>query len=398
MPEGDGADAEGPLQVGGALTEDIERWLADEPVSAWPEPFWVRWRRWLVRHRSLVAGAMAVIGVAFLALVANAFLQQRANRNLRMANQRVEHARDNAEARFDLALHAAGLFQQAVEESQEVRKLAPLRGKLLRAPLNFYRNLRDDIQASGDTRPKTIAALAEANFRLALLTGKIDSQANAIRSYDEATTLLGRLAAEHPDVVMFRTYLAQSYINLGELRRAAGLLDEARTSFERAGDVLKAIARDDPASINHFILLGSTYINLGTVDRIAGKLDEARARFEQARDVLKGLANDHPEAPECRSELARVHEHFGLFHYASGRKAEAMASYEQAWSIREGLLRDDPANTEYRVGLAGVSYDLGNLCLAYPPFDPRANFERRATSWRSWSTTTQPFLNTGRNW
>src|SRR5262249_56675077 len=37
------------------LAEDIERWMADEPVSTWPEPLSRRARRWGRRHRT--AGA-----------------------------------------------------------------------------------------------------------------------------------------------------------------------------------------------------------------------------------------------------------------------------------------------------------------------------------------------------
>ena len=37
-----------------ALADDIEHWLADEPVSAWPEPMTVKLRRFVTRHRVMV--------------------------------------------------------------------------------------------------------------------------------------------------------------------------------------------------------------------------------------------------------------------------------------------------------------------------------------------------------
>ena len=37
-----------------ALADDIEHWLADEPVSAWQEPVLVRTGRGIRRHRTLV--------------------------------------------------------------------------------------------------------------------------------------------------------------------------------------------------------------------------------------------------------------------------------------------------------------------------------------------------------
>jgi tetratricopeptide (TPR) repeat protein len=44
-----------------ALAEDVQRWLADEPVSAYPEPWSVRAGRWLRRHKTLAASTAAVL-------------------------------------------------------------------------------------------------------------------------------------------------------------------------------------------------------------------------------------------------------------------------------------------------------------------------------------------------
>src|SRR5262249_5830743 len=47
-----------------ALAEDVRRWLADEPVSAWREPWTMRARRWVRRHRVLTASTTAALLVA----------------------------------------------------------------------------------------------------------------------------------------------------------------------------------------------------------------------------------------------------------------------------------------------------------------------------------------------
>jgi len=52
-----------------ALADEIEHWLADEPVVAWKEPWLVRARRWVNRHRTPVAATAAGLAVAALALV-----------------------------------------------------------------------------------------------------------------------------------------------------------------------------------------------------------------------------------------------------------------------------------------------------------------------------------------
>ena len=40
------------------LADDIEHWLADEPVSAWTEPWTVKTRRWL----GITASVLGLIG------------------------------------------------------------------------------------------------------------------------------------------------------------------------------------------------------------------------------------------------------------------------------------------------------------------------------------------------
>jgi serine/threonine-protein kinase len=50
------------------LAADVERWLADEPVAAYPEPFRLRAGRWLRRHQTLVTGMVPALVVGLLLL------------------------------------------------------------------------------------------------------------------------------------------------------------------------------------------------------------------------------------------------------------------------------------------------------------------------------------------
>src|SRR5262245_61320661 len=64
------------------LAADVEQWLADEPVSAYGEPWWTRTGRWLRRHRPLVAGAAALLLVAIPLLLALAINREQARREI----------------------------------------------------------------------------------------------------------------------------------------------------------------------------------------------------------------------------------------------------------------------------------------------------------------------------
>jgi hypothetical protein len=90
-----------------ALAEDVERWMADEPVSAWREPSSRRVRRWARRNRTAVVAALVALGAGVVGLGAVAGVQAWANNALRKANdatrQALAEARDAKQA-TDIAL------------------------------------------------------------------------------------------------------------------------------------------------------------------------------------------------------------------------------------------------------------------------------------------------------
>src|SRR5207253_6594288 len=82
------------------LATDVERWLADEPVSAWREPWLMRLRRWARRHRTTVtAGAVLCLTAVVILSISYWLLAQE--------QSRTEQAiRDRALAQVDALLEA----------------------------------------------------------------------------------------------------------------------------------------------------------------------------------------------------------------------------------------------------------------------------------------------------
>jgi serine/threonine protein kinase len=62
-----------------ALAEDLERWMADEPVTAWPEPLTRRIRRWARHNRTIVTAAAVLLVSAVAGLSVGTVLLGRAN-------------------------------------------------------------------------------------------------------------------------------------------------------------------------------------------------------------------------------------------------------------------------------------------------------------------------------
>jgi tetratricopeptide (TPR) repeat protein len=101
------------------LSDDLEKWLAGEAVSAYREPWIDRVRRWLSRHRTLVAATGVGIGIALMSLGGIVILLSGANRRLSDANRREHELRADAVAARDRAERAQ---EQAVTERDRAER------------------------------------------------------------------------------------------------------------------------------------------------------------------------------------------------------------------------------------------------------------------------------------
>ncbi len=135
------------------LAEDLERWMADEPVLAWREPWTRTVVRWLTRHRTGVTAAAAtmVVGLVGLAAIlmvqaqANAEIETalhnetRANVALAAANGDLARSKAAVQARYDLAVDAIKTFHTGVSEDFLLKEnqFKDLRNRLLKAAQDF---------------------------------------------------------------------------------------------------------------------------------------------------------------------------------------------------------------------------------------------------------------------
>ncbi|HKI42648.1 MAG TPA: serine/threonine-protein kinase, partial [Mycobacterium sp.] len=163
-----------------ALAEDIERWMADEPVTAWREPFARRARRWARRNRTAVTALAASVLVALVGTAAVLAVQTRANGQLQQANRKLAIANAREKQRFNLAMDAIKLFHGEVSEDllMKEKQFEGLRTKLLNGAAQFYGRLEALLKDQTDRDSR--AALGKAYDELGALTEKIGDQAAAL--------------------------------------------------------------------------------------------------------------------------------------------------------------------------------------------------------------------------
>ena len=360
------------------LGDDVKRCLADEPVLAWPEPIELRARRWMRRHRTLVTSTAAVlvlsaVGLAGFAMVLAGKNTELANRSRALdikntelvgRNQEVDRQRQRAETREGLAIDAVKKFHDAVRANAELKnrpELDALRKALLKEPIEFFRTLRDQLQADRDTRPEALAKLAGANFDLAKTSMEIGSIPDALGSYAESRAILERLARENPTVANYQRELAGSHNNVANLLRATGRATEAMESYRRALELHKRLAHDNPAVADYRRDLARAHHNIGNIQHETGYPTEALESFRRAVAIEERLARDFPTLTQYQSDLARSHDNIGGLLSDTGHPTEALESHRNALEIRERLVRDQPAVPEYQRDLAYSHHNFGYL-------------------------------------
>ena len=335
-----------------ALADDVERWTADEPVSARPEPFPERARRWMRRRRTTVTAAAVALVVATLGLASVLAVQYRANAELAAANTQVQ-------ARFDLALEAIKTFHSGVSEDVLLKNdnLKPVRDRLLKDAAEFYERLRG--QLSGQADRKSRRALRQAYFEMAGLAGKIGSTDQAIANYRQSLAVRRGLADAAETDGKAKAEVGRSLIYLGDLLTAIGQTDEARTSYAEARTLLEGVTRAEPAATQYQSDLASSHFVIGNLLRETGKPAEALASHQAARAIRQTLADANPAVTRFQRDLATSHNNIGLLLSETGKPAEALASLQ---------------------GGAGDPAEAGRRQSSRHPVPTRTGVERRYTS------------------
>jgi eukaryotic-like serine/threonine-protein kinase len=335
------------------LADDIERWMADEPVTAFKEPFSWRARRWAKRNRTVVTAAAVALVLGVFGLSALAVQQMRSNAALKRANdetlqalEQAREARDAAAAALTQSQRSRKEAEAALAQSEESRKQAEAVG-------NFMVDSLKTPYDSAEGKDVKVADLLDQAAK-GLETGFRGSKPTEAALLDALGRGYYGLGLYPKSEEIFRKALAKREAILGpshrETLRTAALLgmaifwsgryDEARALLEETlRRQTAAYGTDDDETLQRRLNLSFTYESLRD-----GKA------IEMTRQVLAAyeakLGRDHPTTLGTRHALGRA-----LWY--GGRYAEAIAIYEE-------LLKAYKAK-----GADGLESIQMNLAVAY---------------------------------
>jgi serine/threonine-protein kinase len=325
------------------LGRDVQRWLADEPVSACREPLTVRLARFARRHKPLAAGLAGLVVTAAVALAVSTVL--------------VGRQKARAEANFQQALEAVDRFFVQVSEERLLNEpgMQPLRRDLLQTAQAFCQRFVDE---NADD-PGRRADLARVLTMLARVTSETDESGKAVPLYERALGLYERLLRIDPDRLEFRRGQAQCHLGIGV---ASHTQDPARAeeAYRRAAVLFQELTEAAPEETAFSVRLALCHNNLAQLLLDAGRVD-AEEEQQRALAIQKRLAERDPDNAEVAADLAGSLSNQATLLARQKRWDEALAVHAEALELRRRLADRFPRKYDYRDHLGQSLNNHGSL-------------------------------------
>ena len=403
-----------------ALADDLERWLAGEPIAARPiSPMAVGWR-W-ARRNPLVASLITSVAALFVAGIFGVLIS---NFVLERKNAEVIRQRDIARTQQRLARQAVDTFftnqvenwlrfKPAMEEKQV---------ELLDAALRYY----EEIARADDSDPTARDDVARAALRMGnirVLLNRIDMAESAfgraiavcesrIRTEPIATSThaikvealidlanahrkrmdkdgdqkaerlhrqaieLCQAAAEQPENAEFRYLMARAYSGLANILHTNGdkhAVECAQHAVDLSAELCSRFPRE-PKYLEH---LGVSQLQLGRILYLTGRQKDAFPHLQSARATYDQLLTASPSDPEYRGAQAAALHSLALILHERGDLKEAEMAYRGAIELRERLAADFPAFPENRLNLVKHYMMLAALLDGTRRFDNAEEFQQK---------------------
>lgn len=330
-----------------AFAEELELWLADEPVRAYREPLIDRTVRLVRRHRTSFAAFVGVLTTMVIALIIVNSLVHRQNNDLAIARDVAEVSWQKAveeQTRADASRDEAILQERRAEQNlATARKLAldmlrTAEEKLSKSPFDTntgiplrksltekaFADFQDIYQQNPLDQEVTFEFAQVARISANLLRLERDLPAADERIH-KALQLQLSLPADKQTMAQ-KDYLAETYRDIGTLRKAQGRLTDADKALGTALNIVQgliAAVPDSPLYKRSKATIELEQVSLNS-DRM--ELEVALQKAVGSLAVFRNLAtSDHAAETDASLLLLASAREVKLLHDL-GRHDEAVAA------------------------------------------------------------------------
>ena len=307
------------------LAEEVRRHLADEPVSAYPEPIAERLGRLVRRHRPIAASVATLMLVSVVGLSLGLWLVGRERDRAIEARAVAESMRDAGKGSYAMIRHGLLSLFEFLARDPAIRAAGaqPLRDRLAAQAAEVALGVESSYWADGPARlDAALLNRQSATFRR--LSGRL---AAALIDLDRTIATLKDLRGELPDSGERRSRLAEALEARGEVLVDLGQTAEAEAAFGRAIAEADALG-DRPAGLRSAFRVDVLALARRAELRLRqGRLVEAKADVDRASGILDGgpraIRPTEATEPDYLDGLAGLYARLGEAEPAEALRREA---------------------------------------------------------------------------
>ncbi len=194
------------------LADDVERWMADQPVTAYRDPWLTKARRWLRRHQTAATAAglltlIVVIGITSLSLI-SAARDREALKAKEADGYRREALHNEAESYMNYAIHVSDRY------SIRWKALGPdVQSELIRGLLAALERREQDPEAVTHAARAFLESMDVAEKEAVRI--RAADRAIVVEKLRQGIDVFERLSREFPTKRTYRVLLGRYYHLLG---------------------------------------------------------------------------------------------------------------------------------------------------------------------------------------
>lgn len=353
-----------------AIAADLERWLADEPVTAFREPLLERVRRW-ARHHRLAVGVATALLVSTVFALAIGYAMVRHERDIASrqrdkaiiaqaaADQANQQARNNAAATRQVVEQF--LIQVGDDQWSQIPQFESVRIEMVELAVNQYRQL---LKQQPDDRP-LLSDAAMAFRRCANLYRMVGRFELAEPLHAEAIDLMKRSVAGTSNDEQGQLHLIDLLSDAADVTLRQDGPVAAEGPFREAFECARELQQHNPNSSRAKQLAARTQLEYGETLGLLGRFDKALRLQQQAADTFRKFADDEPnDAPDdVYSRLLTVFSlnNLGALARETGQLERADKVLSESISRARANLELNPREVNLRLTLAWALLETGKL-------------------------------------
>ncbi len=411
------------------LANDIEAWLADEPTTAYRDPFWHRVKRWLKRHPAIASGTAATIALTIAGLITGLAIVGGFNRKLETSNNQLEEAnrlalseKSRAENNFGIAQSAVDKYLTQVSASPTLGSPAflDIRTSLLKTAIPFYEEFlrqNPDDRALASSRGGALARLgniwqlesdhekAIEHFQQAIdLFEELGLQRNINQS--EADLNLLALQGCWLNIASSQSGIGQPAQAIASTKKSLGILESLLKTkrFQKPENQNESTLVDEdqdaftPESelVNYELLrtrMATCYSNLGAFYFASNQFEKSAEHSLKAVETIREL----DKGPANQYRLASSLNNLGVMANTKEEWRKAWEYLDESFQVASKLVTDFPGATDYREQLSQTLHNVAKTFQGWGhQSDAIANFNAALVHER-WLATNYPTVPGYRN-